>query len=241
MAEKKHEKDAIQGEIVHEYDGILEADNLLPRWWLITFYGTVVFSAGYWFYYDAYHIGSTVRESYAAQMEARAVGGEVTEELLAGVAADPARVAAGEALFATNCAVCHGGQGEGTIGPNLTDAAWIHGGSSVDIHHTITEGVGTAGMPAWGQTLGPSGVLDVVSFVLGMRDTNRPGRPPQGTVMGAEPDAPEGAAPGDGAPADGATAADGAPPAEGPAPSEEVAPADGTEGARPAEGGAPSR
>ncbi len=183
--QKKH--DPIQGEIVHEYDGILEADNLLPRWWLVTFYGAILFSAGYWFHYEAFRIGRSPMELYVAQMEARATsGGEVSAEMLASIASDAEHVRAGQALFATNCAVCHGAAGEGNIGPNLTDAAWLHGGTNTDIHHTVSEGVSSAGMPAWGQTLGPRGLLDVVAFVLSVRGTERPGRPPQGSVVGAD-------------------------------------------------------
>lgn len=186
MGEGK-KRDAIQGEILHEYDGILEADNLLPRWWLVTFYGAILFSAGYWFYYEAFRIGRSPVEVYVAEMEARAANGEaVTPEMLASIASDAEHVSAGQALFASNCAVCHGASGEGNIGPNLTDSAWIHGGTSTDIHNTVSQGVSTAGMPAWGQTLGPRGVLDVVAFVLSVRGTERPGRPPQGTPVGAD-------------------------------------------------------
>lgn len=187
-AVKKH--DEIQGEILHEYDGILEADNLLPRWWLATFYGTIVFSAGYWFYYDAYRIGEHPRARYDALIAERASAGvEVTDELLASLESDRERIEAGRTLYATNCAVCHGQEGEGNIGPNLTDDAWIHGGTSREIHTTVHDGVATAGMPPWGQTLGAQGVLNVVAFVLSIRNTNRPGRPPQGVRMGGGPEA----------------------------------------------------
>jgi cytochrome c oxidase cbb3-type subunit 3 len=185
--DEKRKHDAIQGEILHEYDGILEADNMLPRWWLVTFYGAILFSAGYWFYYEAFQIGQSPAELYASEMDARAAsGGEVTAEMLASAAADSAHVSAGQAIFATNCAVCHGASGEGNVGPNLTDSSWIHGGTSTDIHRTISQGVATAGMPAWGQTLGPRGVLDVVAFVLSVRGTERVGRPPQGIVVAAD-------------------------------------------------------
>lgn len=210
--ERKH--DSIQGEIVHEYDGILEADNLLPRWWLVTFYGAILFSAAYWFYYEAFAIGANPRARYEAILEERAAnGGEVTEEMLVTLGADSSRVAAGQAIFATNCAVCHGQSGEGTIGPNLTDDAWLHGGTAMDIHHTIAQGVSTGGggMPAWGQTLGPRGLIDVASFVLSIRGTNRPGRPPQGVVEGAGAPVEDGAVAeptnGDAAPTEGADAA----------------------------------
>ncbi|MBX7195896.1 MAG: c-type cytochrome, partial [Sandaracinaceae bacterium] len=183
MADKR-KHDAIQGEILHEYDGILEADNLLPRWWLVTFYGTILFSAGYWFYYEAFDVGQHPSEQFAAVMAERAATAvEVTPELLASLGTDSERVSAGQQLFATNCAVCHGQEGQGNIGPNLTDNAWIHGGTAADIHTTVTNGVASAGMPPWGQTLGPQGVLNAVAFIVSIRNQNREGRPPQGTVV----------------------------------------------------------
>jgi cytochrome c oxidase cbb3-type subunit 3 len=237
MSESK-KTDPIQGEILHEYDGILEADNQLPRWWLATFFGTVVFAAFYWFSYQAWDFAPTPVEEYALAMEAAAAsGGEVSEELLTMVASNDDRVSEGRATFASNCAACHGQQGEGSIGPNLTDSAWIHGGAPTSIYHTVREGVGTAGMPAWGPVLGERSVQSVVAFVMSIRDTNVAGRPPQGDVYvpGAAP--PEGAAPsGDApAPAEGGAAAE--PPAGAAA-----APADPgpTEAAPSAAGGQPA-
>lgn len=195
MSEVKKE-DPIQGTIVHEYDGILEADNELPRWWLATFFGAIVFAGGYWFAYEAWNFADTPREEYAAAMEAAAAsGGEVTEELLAMVAGQDDRVAEGATTFATSCAACHGARGEGQIGPNLTDNAWIHGGAPTQIHTTVAQGVGTAGMPAWGPVLGDRQVQSVVAFILSIRDTNVPGREAQGEVyvpgQDAAPAAPQ--------------------------------------------------
>ncbi|GAB4196522.1 MAG: hypothetical protein OHK0013_03800 [Sandaracinaceae bacterium] len=227
MAEEKRKHDAIQGEILHEYDGILEADNLLPRWWLVTFYGTILFSAAYWFYYDAYRIGDHPRAQYDAMVAAQANAGEVSEEVLASLGGDAQRISAGEALFATNCAVCHGAQGEGNIGPNLTDNAWIHGPTVADIHRTVREGVSTAGMPAWGQTLGGDGVLNVVAYVLSIRDTNRAGRPPQGQAYNPDGSPVGGAAPAEGtAPSEGAASAEDAAPAQEAAPAQDAVPAE---------------
>jgi len=218
--EVERKVDPIQGEILHEYDGILEADNELPRWWLITFYGTIIFAAAYWFYYEGFAVGRHPIALYADEMAARAAeGGEVTEEMLTTIAGDPAMVADGAHIFETHCVVCHGVRGEGNIGPNLTDSAWINGGEPVQIHTTLTNGISTRGMPAWGATLGRDGVLRVVAFVLSVRDTNVPGRAPEGprdAAGAATPTpSPTEAAPAEGAETEGAAPAEGAAPEEG--------------------------
>lgn len=175
-------KDEIQGEIVHVYDGIEEADNQLPLWWLFTFYAAIAFAVFYWFYYHEFEIGPSPTEVYASDVAARAdQGGEVTADVLDALARSSAEAAAGGTIFAEQCAVCHGARGEGNIGPNLTDDAWLHGGDPVAIHTTIAAGVMDKGMPAWGNTLGPQAVRRVTAFVLSIRNTRVQGKPPQGT------------------------------------------------------------
>lgn len=172
---KRH--DEIQGEIIHVYDGIEEADNQLPRWWLFTFYGAVVFAVFYWF---AYHELGTLKsppEVYAAEMERRAAaGGTVTNESLEAMAQSASDVTAGAALFTQYCVSCHGANAEGaTIGPNLTDGFWIHGGSGMDIHTTITNGINGKGMPPWGPVLGAGKVRQLAAYVISVRGTNHAG------------------------------------------------------------------
>lgn len=204
---QKH--DEVQGQILHEYDGIEEADNKLPLWWLITFYGSIVFAILYWFYYEAYEIGDQPLQAYNAQMkEAAGAGGEVSDELLEMAAKDEAAVSAGKTLFATHCVACHEAQGQGKIGPNLTDAYWVHGGSPTSIHKIVNEGVGAKGMPAWGAILGAEATQQVVAFVLTLRNTNVEGKEAEGDPW----------------PADGAAAGEGEAVGEG----EEAA--EGTEG-----------
>lgn len=178
MSEAKRQ-DPIQGEIIHVYDEIEEADNDLPRWWVWIMYGSIAFAAAYWFYYHEYGIGDLPRDAYAAAMEARA-GEEVTPELLATLAQDEEAVESGRALFATNCVACHAAEGQGQIGPNLTDGFWIHGGAPMDVYGVVADGVLDKGMPPWAGPLGPKGTRDVVAFVLSIRDTNVPGKEPQG-------------------------------------------------------------
>jgi cytochrome c oxidase cbb3-type subunit 3 len=180
--------DPIQGEILHEYDGILEADNRLPNWWLATFFGSIVFAGLYWGYYEAFVVSPNTNGAYAAAMLARA--GDMTEptaEVLEAAAGDGGTVEAGAATFAANCAVCHGQRGEGVVGPNLTDDAWIHGGDAMSIYGTVQSGVLARGMPAWGEQLPPRALLGAVAFVLSIRNTNVPGRPPEGPASGASP------------------------------------------------------
>jgi cytochrome c oxidase cbb3-type subunit 3 len=177
-----HEKtDPIQGLIVHEYDGIEEADNHLPIWWLCIFFGAVAFGVLYWSYYEAWHFGPGTRELYAAEMAERlTAGGEVTDEMLTALSDESSIVATGRATFEANCVACHGDRGQGNIGPNLTDGVWIHGGAPTAIYATARDGVSSRGMPQWGPVLGERALQGVVAYVLSIRDTNLPGRAPEG-------------------------------------------------------------
>ena len=174
--------DEIQGPIIHEYDGIEEADNDLPKWWLFVFYASIAFACIYWFWYHEYGIDELPSAAYAAEMEARA-GDQVTPELLAALAEDEDAVEAGRALYMTNCVACHAAEGQGQIGPNLTDDYWIHGGSAMDIHGVVATGVLDKGMPPWAGPLGPRGTREVVAYVLTLRSTNVPGKEPQGELV----------------------------------------------------------
>jgi cytochrome c oxidase cbb3-type subunit 3 len=177
---KKH--DPIQGEIIHEYDGIQEADNALPKWWLNTLFAAMVFSVGYWFYYEVFKAGPGLTQAYYAEQarEAEKSGADPTDGELLAQLGTPA-VELGKQTFLANCAPCHEAGGQGKIGPNLTDKVWLHGGAPVDIFHTIRDGVPAKGMPAWGATLGRAGVVQITAFVLSLRDRNVPGKAPEGS------------------------------------------------------------
>ena len=196
--------DEIQGAIVHEYDGILEADNRLPLWWLITFYGAIAFSLVYWFTYHEFEALPTPSAAYAQALLEGGSDGEADAETLEMLANDPGAVAGGQEAFLTTCAACHGQRAEGLIGPNLTDDRWLHGGSSTDMYRAIRTGIapelakleGSAGMPPWGPQLGERRVRSVVAYLLSIRDTNEAGRGPEGERYspGAEAEAVEPAA-----------------------------------------------
>jgi len=172
----------------HSYDGIQEYDNPLPRWWVYLFYATIVFAIFY-----AFNLGVGVGPGRIAQYEADMAAfraahppqeGGLSPEQLAALAADPKAVESGKQVFATNCASCHRADGGGMIGPNLTDSAWIHGGSLTDIHKTVVEGVLAKGMPPWGKLLKAEQLDAVTVYVASLKGSNPPNaKPPEGEVM----------------------------------------------------------
>jgi cytochrome c oxidase cbb3-type subunit 3 len=173
----------------HVYDDIVELDNRLPLWWQLTLYGAIVFALVYWFGRRFEAIPSSA-QSYqqevavqrAAEAE-RARLSPVSDDMLATLAKDPATVAQGKEVFTTTCAPCHRADGAGNIGPNLTDAYWIHGSKPASIYRTASDGVPAKGMPAWGPQLGDQRVQNVVAFVLSIKNTNVPGgKAPQGEI-----------------------------------------------------------
>jgi len=178
----------------HNYDGIQEYDNPLPAWWVWIWIGSMVFSVLYYIHYQLGH-GEGIHENYQAEVEAfqeaetkrMLAMGEVTEESLASLMQSDASVLAGQSVYTTHCKQCHGAQGEGQIGPNLTDKAWLHGdGSLMAIYKTVDEGVVEKGMLAWGKKLNAKDLRMVVAYVGSMRGKELPGKAPEGKVPGGD-------------------------------------------------------
>ncbi|MBK6489623.1 MAG: c-type cytochrome [Gemmatimonadetes bacterium] len=175
--------------IEHNYDGIQEYDNPLPRWWVYLFYATIVFSILYALNVPGIGIGKGRIADYEADVAAfRAAHPQdaetVSPEQLAALAADPSALEAGKQVYVTNCASCHRADGGGMIGPNLADDAWIHGGTLANIHTTIVEGVLAKGMPNWGKLLKPDQVNAVTIYVASLKGTNPvDGKAPEGTPV----------------------------------------------------------
>lgn len=183
MKAEQSRVDEIQGDIVHVYDGIEEADNELPKWWLLTFYGAIIFGVGYWFAYHEFKVVDLPTEAYLAEVESLAgAGEEPTAEYLETIAADPGQMKDGAEVFAQNCVACHEPQGQGKIGPNLTDDYWLHGGGIMDIYNVVANGILEKGMPSWKGPLGAKRTRLVAAYVTTMRGKNVPGKEPQGTL-----------------------------------------------------------
>jgi len=198
MADKKpgREIDQISGVETtgHEWDGIKELNTPLPRWWLWTFYITIIWAIGYTIAYPAWPLissntkgllGYSSRGDYAA---AAAVAEAAKSTYLSGIAsseidaiaADPElsrfATAAGGSLFKVYCVQCHGSGAAGAAGyPNLNDDDWLWGGKVDDILTTLRHGVRQVGdddtrttdMPSFGRdgTLTPAQISDVAWFV----------------------------------------------------------------------------
>jgi cytochrome c oxidase cbb3-type subunit 3 len=176
----------------HNYDGIQEYDNPMPRWWVYIFWATIAFSVLYWLNVPGVGNGKGRIADYdravaaAAAVAAKRQAGEpsATPEQLAALAKDAGALAAGKQTFAQNCAACHRFDGGGQIGPNLTDDYWLHGAGLAQIHKTVADGVLEKGMPPWGKVLKPAQVDAVVAYVSTLRGTNPPNaKAPQGELV----------------------------------------------------------
>lgn len=176
----------------HEFDGIREFDNKLPKWWLWTFFGAILFSVGYWFHYEVLHTGPDQMQAYAAEVkkaeelrnELIAASMDLTDEGLLKLSKDPEVVARGKGVFASTCVACHKADGSGLIGPNLTDKYWLHGSKPTQIYAVVDKGVAGTQMQAWGPPFGPKRVADVVAYLLTIKGTNLPGKAPEGQPEG---------------------------------------------------------
>ena len=119
-------------------------------------------------YIAAMEEGEAIKEAYLERM-ANAVNENNVERLLS-----DEDLAAGKALFDRNCIACHGAQGEGGIGPNMTDQYWLHGGSVKDIFSTIKYGVPEKGMIAWKNQMSPLHMQQLTSYIMSLAGTNPP-------------------------------------------------------------------
>lgn len=170
----------------HDFDGIRELDNRLPNWWLGILFGTVIFGYGYWMYYHVLEGPSTLAQYQAEEAEAQkklaAQAASVSDDQVVKLSKDEHVITQAKALFTTTCAACHGPEGEGKIGPNLTDGAWLHGSKPTDIYKTISSGVAAKGMPAWEPVLGPEKVRWLTAYVETLKGKNLPGKGPEGVT-----------------------------------------------------------
>ena len=173
----------------HEFDGIREFDNKLPQWWLWTFFGAIIFSFFYWFHYEVLHTGPGQLQAYEMEIEKAeklrdeliASSMDLTDDGLIKLSQDPEVVARGKGVFASTCIACHKADGSGSIGPNLTDNSWLHGGKPIQIFTVIDKGVTGTQMQAWGPPFGPKRVADVTAFLITIKGTNLPGKAAEGT------------------------------------------------------------
>ena len=178
----------------HEYDGIHELDNALPPWWLWLFYFTIAWGVVYLINVHVINVVPDQDTEYANEMEQAKV--EVAaymatlktsvDENNVTVVDDPAVIANGKAIFTQYCTPCHGADAAGaetSVGPNLTDAYWLHGGGVKDIFKTVKYGVPEKGMISWKAQIKPVEIAAVVNYILSLKGTGGPTqKAPQGEL-----------------------------------------------------------
>lgn len=155
----------------HVYDGIAEYDRRLPNWWLLTFYGAIVFAIVYWLVTQiaAHPSDAAILQKHLAVIEAARLadaGAPRDDASLWKMSQNTVFVDAGRATFMSTCASCHGPTLAGGVGPNLVDATWLHGSRPIEVLNTVENGVLAKGMIAWGPVLGARKTNEVVAFVL---------------------------------------------------------------------------
>lgn len=178
----------------HEFDGIRELDNNPPSWLNILFVITVIFAYAYLVNYHWFKASDLQEEAYNKEIAKFAEpeeteGAESAENAIAEVfpLTDSERLADGAKIYANNCAVCHLAEGQGLVGPNLTDQYWIHGGSYDAVKNTVVNGVIEKGMIAWKTQLSKKKIDNVVSYIFTMQGTNPPNpKAPEGELYKPE-------------------------------------------------------
>ena len=179
----------------HEWDGIRELNNPLPRWWVWTFYITIVWALAYTIAYPAWpmlssattgFLGYSSRADVKAELAAaeagkaqyvEAVAAKSVDEIIKDETLRQFAIAAGAAAFKVNCVQCHGSGAQGSVGyPNLNDDDWIWGGSVDQIYQTVTHGIRFAEdgdtriseMPAFGEIIDATQVAQVSAYVASL-------------------------------------------------------------------------
>lgn len=164
----------------HSYDGIRELNNVTPPWFIAGFALSILFSITYlWRYHVAKaaplqieeyeNSVSEAKEKIEAYLKTQANNvDENSVQLL-----DASGIAAGQALFASNCVACHGPEGQGAaIGPNLADNYWLHKGGIKDIFKSIKYGWPEKGMRSWKEDFSPNQIAQLASYVYALRNTH---------------------------------------------------------------------
>ena len=177
----------------HSWDGIKELNSPLPRWWLWTFYITIIWGIAYTIAYPAWPLVSSATQGVLGYSNRGEVAAEIArydaqnaelrtalaEADLTSLSDNPDllrfAVAGGGAVFRAHCSQCHGSGAAGAVGyPNLLDDDWLWGGSIDEIAYTINHGIRNetdvdahySEMPAFGELLEAQEIEGALNYVL---------------------------------------------------------------------------
>ncbi|MEM1303271.1 MAG: cbb3-type cytochrome c oxidase N-terminal domain-containing protein [Planctomycetota bacterium] len=171
----------------HSYDGIVEYDNPTPLWWDLLFVASILFAPLYIVWFHSPFATRTLADTYEVALaeNMKKQFGEIgtlaaDEATILKYMNDSKWLSVGKATFATNCASCHGKNGEGISGVNLTDEYYKHVTNVTDIAKVILEGANAGAMPAWKNRLHPNEVVLASSYVASLRGQNLSGRQAEG-------------------------------------------------------------
>lgn len=176
--------------IDEDYDGIQELNNNVPPWFNVLFLATIIFAIVYLLDYHVFKTGKLPLQEYNDEVQAAELQreelirtGAFINENSVTLLNDAESLGEGKKIFTANCIPCHGVNGEGIVGPNLTDEYWIHGGGVKNIFKTVKYGVPVKGMISWQAQLNPKKMQEVVSYVISLQGTNPPGgKAPEGNL-----------------------------------------------------------
>lgn len=168
-----------EADMGHDYDGIRELNNPTPPWWRYGFYFSIIFGVIYLWRYHVTHAAPLQLEELKIAEAKAAVAKEAylknaannIDENNVTLLKDAADIDAGKKLFIASCAACHGPEGQGMVGPNLTDDYWLHGGKVNEIFSTIKYGVPEKGMKSWKEDFSPKQLAQLTGYIKSIRGT----------------------------------------------------------------------
>ena len=189
MSETYDNEDILTG---HAYDGIQEYDNPLPGWWKWLFILSVMIAPVYMIYFHSGVDGRSIHDDYdrhlASMFELRFEEiGELTPDrkTILEYMNEPKWLAVGKVAFKTNCVSCHGANGEGNVGVNLTDDYWKNVRNVEDIAKVVENGAANNAMPAWKNRLHQNQIVLVSAYIATLRDNPvAGGKPAEGEIVG---------------------------------------------------------
>ena len=175
----------------HSHDGILVYDNPVPNWWKLLFVACILFGGLSFLFHISGQKGRSVHEQYDKHLNsvftARFKGIKLTADratILEYMNDKPEWLAVGKATYQANCVNCHGANGGGLVGPNLTDDYWKNVRSVEGIAKVLQNGAGNGAMPAWGNRFShPNQLVLTAAYVASLRENPVKGKGPEGVKI----------------------------------------------------------